>query len=606
MAKKFQNSSPLAIFLMYIAAAFAGICGYLFIFPPKIMMVEILDCFKLSWRFSNGIITFIELFPALAFSGLVIPFGLKEHSDGGYAGSTFVGKKGFSSNFLKYLFWPVITACLSAISYSLLFFLVLPMTVNVSNSIQARSDLYARAKVKAEEKIASKEWAEASQFIDICESIWQDSEEITRLKIRVVDSLSDYRQSLTASREKEIEEEETPPDWTITQGARVDTTEALKLAEEAFAEEKYYDAHWLATLAERIAREGAVEVSAARTLASRAWDKIQEQEPNVQERERFSLYRMKRDAYEAMNYGNWISAFYTFQELSVLTPQDPDVIKYLEVCKEGVTRTAFFIDELDMSVGSTINSSAFSFPDQNGGRLIVRFNTLALLRDNAYAWGIEALASGREGQLRYRVNSEYGKLVPIAGRDSEGNHTDKTALLLHALDRTDETRGSEPVWTAAEEDPLPDYGVNQLLFPVNYDDFLLLSKIKQGTQTLNLQELFTAEKTFENYGLLKESFKVEIFRRFGNALFFLPMAILALVLGWRYRAMKKPRYVYVPMLILLPVVFSGAVLFYRAIINNLSVWLSLSFGLSAALIWLCAGAGVFFILTLVLLAAQHG
>jgi hypothetical protein len=122
MAKRFQDTSPLVVFLLYIAGSFIVICGYQFIFPPQSMMIEILGRFKFFWCFSNGIIAFINLFPALAFSGLVIPFGLKEHSEGGYAGTTFVGKKGFSAVFLKYLSWPVITACCSAVLYGVLFF----------------------------------------------------------------------------------------------------------------------------------------------------------------------------------------------------------------------------------------------------------------------------------------------------------------------------------------------------------------------------------------------------------------------------------------------------------------------------------------------------
>ena len=603
MAKQLQDSSPLVVFLMYIAAAFVGVCGYQFFFPPESIMIEILGCFRFSWRFTNGIITFIELFPALAFSGLVLPFGLKEHSEGGYAGTTFVGKKGFSSVFLKYLSWPVITTCLSAVSYGLLFFLVLPLTMNLSNSIQDRSELFARAKLKAAEKAEAGQWAEASQFIDICEGIWPDSEEISQLKIRLIDSLSSYHRSLDESIENEGI---TKPVWEGIPGDPVNAVDALRLAEDAFSKEQYYDAHWLATLAEKLAGEGAAEINIARVLASRAWEKISSMEPNAQEKERHSLYRMKREAYEAMNSGDWITAFYSFQDLSVLTPGDPDVSKYLDACKTGVARAAFFIDELDLSIGTTLREPAFSMPGSDGGRLILRFASLAVFKDNAYAWGTEVLASDGEGRLRYRIGSEYAKLIPIVGRDSEGNPSGRTVLLLHALDRADKNKSIMPVWIDEGDSSDREYGANQIMLPVNFDDFLLLSKVRQGTQTLNLRELFTAEKSFENFGLLRESFRAEIFRRLGYTLFFLPMALLALVLGWRYRARKKPRYVYVPMLVFLPMVFYGAVHLYRNIINNFSIWLSLNAGLTMALVCLCAGAGVFFILTLVLLASQHG
>jgi lipopolysaccharide export LptBFGC system permease protein LptF len=190
--------------------------------------------------------------------------------------------------------------------------------------------------------------------------------------------------------------------------------------------------------------------------------------------------------------------------------------------------------------------------------------------------------------------------------DINGNAEESTILLLHALDRADKTRSSVPVWTGEADTPAAAFGANQILLPISYDDFLLLSKIGQDAQILNLRELFTAEKSFDKYGYVRESFRAEIFNRLGSALFFLPMAMLALILGWRYRARKKPRSVYVPMLFLLAVIFYAAVLFYRNIIANLSIWLSLSMGLTTALVCLCAGAAVFFIISLVLLAAQHG
>jgi hypothetical protein len=280
MAKKLQNFSPLVIFFIYSAAAFVVICGYQFFLASQPIITHVLGRFKMSWRFAQAVIAFIELFPALAFSGMVIPFGLKEHSAGGYAGNTFVGKKGFSSDFLKYLFWPVVTACLSAICYSVLFFIVMPMMTNMSTSIEDQSDLYTKSKNTAVKKIESREWAEASQFLDICESIWPDNQEIADLKRRSIDSLSDYRQQLAISRERPVETEAMPV-WTGIPGDPLDAADALKLAEEAFDAERYYDSHWLSTLAERLAREGAVEASAARTLASRAWEKIQELEPTA-------------------------------------------------------------------------------------------------------------------------------------------------------------------------------------------------------------------------------------------------------------------------------------------------------------------------------------
>jgi hypothetical protein len=555
----------------------------------------------------SGIITFIHFFPALAFSALVIPFGLKEHSEGGYAGATFVGNKGFSALFLKYLTWPVITASIATVLYAVLFFLVLPLSQGAVLSMQSRAELYNQAKAKAESKAADKNWAEASQFIALCERIWPGGEEIEKLKAGITDELAVYRQSLAESRRAaEPATLEEVPVWLGIPGDPVNAADALQLAEEAFSRERYYDAHWLATLAQRLARPGNAEIGAAAALASRAWEKIAALEPNAQEKERYALYRMKRDGYEAKVAGDWISAYYIFQELSALTPDDPDVTKYLDESKNGVANVAFFIDEMDLAIGNILTGPVFSLPSQDGGRIVLRFASLASLPDYSYAWGGEALAADPQGNLRFRVSTDYVKLIPVIAGDAEGNSVKRVAVLLHALDRTNREQRWDPVWAEGDPDLASGSGAAQIVLGVNYDDFLLLSKMKRGTEGLTLQELFTAEKSFNGYGYAGETFKAEILRRLADPVFFLPMAVLALILGWRYRAKKKPRYVYVPMLGILPLIFYGTLIFYRNILSTLAVWLSLYCSLPVAMLCFVGGAAVCFILALVLLAAQHG
>ncbi|MDR2314374.1 MAG: hypothetical protein LBE02_07545 [Spirochaetaceae bacterium] len=604
MAKGDRYTSPVKVFFLYLLAAFAGICAFSFIFPGQ---KEPLQAFKLGWSFSGGIITFIKIFPALAFSALVIPFGLNEHTEGGYAGTTYVGDKSFSPLFLKYFSWPVITASLSAAVYAVLFFLALPLTMNARASMTDRGELYHRARARAEAKISDQEWEEASRFISICDRIWPGSEEIDRLKTTVANALAAYRQSL--EKETSADDQGPVPIWMGIPGNPVNSADALRLAEAAFEKERYYDAHWLATLAQRLARAGSAEINAALTLAARAWEKIAALEPTVQEAERYSLYRMKRDAYEAMVAGDWIAAFYTFQDLASLTPDDPDVTKYLEDSRNGIAQAAFFIDEMDLAIGNVQTGPVFSLPDPAGnGRFALRFASLASLPDYAYAWGPELVAADREGNFRFRVSADYAKLMPVASRDGEGSLSDRVVLLFRALDRTNKDRRWDPVWVegppAENFDPV--VGSSQLLLDLSYDDFILLSKIGQGLGGLNLQELYTAEKTFGAYGYASDAFRAEILRRLADPLFFLPVTVLILTIGWRYRAQKKPRYVYVPMLGILPVIFYGALLFYRGILNNLSIWLSLNFSFSAVMIFLIAGSVVCFILSLVVLAAQHG
>lgn len=623
-------TTPFKVFLLYMGAAFIGICGFRYFFPGLPINItntvdvvhdpsaylSILDNFQFKWRITGGIITFIHLFPVLAFSSLVIPFGLKEHTEGGYAGNTFIGKEGFSAVFLKYLTWPIITACSAGVVYALLFFLALPLTINARVSMEVESELFAGAKKMAEKKLAEKQYTEALHFIQLCEKIWRESPAIDQLK----GDINDARLSKNAGVQKAEEKEGPVPIWSGLPGNPVTSAQALRLAQEAYDKERYYDANWLAILTQRLARPGAAEIATAVTLAALSWEKITALEPNAKEKERFSLFHLKKDGFEAMIADDWISAYYIFNELSHLTPDDPDVVNYLEKCRVGVSNIAFFIDEMDLAIGRTLSGTVFSLPgplmlqgsrgrpSEVPGRLTLRFDTLAAFSDFGYAWGCEAVAADGDGNFRFRFNTGYAKLLPVSSRDSEGNPVEKTALLLHALDRDDKERQLKAAWTNSETAALQDTGAgyNQIILNVSYNDFLLLSGIKQGTQMLNLWQLFTAEKRFGDYGYVPQIFRAEILRRLGDALFFLPMSVLAMVLGWRYRAQKKPRYVYVPMLGILPLVFFGAVFFYRSVINNLAILLSLSVAFPLALVIISVVAALLFTLTLVLLSAQHG
>jgi lipopolysaccharide export LptBFGC system permease protein LptF len=230
---------------------------------------------------------------------------------------------------------------------------------------------------------------------------------------------------------------------------------------------------------------------------------------------------------------------------------------------------------------------------------------MALLPDYSYVWEPELVAVDGNGLFLYRVRSDYGKIVPVSINTLEGEPKQQAALLLRALDRADSGKRREPDWTDEAGEPI-DSGASQILLDLNFDDLILLSRAAEGPDTLNLRELFDAEKTLGAYGFVPEVFRAEILRRLSEPVFFLPLSVFALFLGWCFRARKKPRYVYVPMLGVLPLVFYHASLFFRNVFNNLAIWFSLSIGFSSALVCFIAASAVCFILALVVLAAQHG
>jgi hypothetical protein len=83
------------------------------------------------------------------------------------------------------------------------------------------------------------------------------------------------------------------------------------------------------------------------------------------------------------------------------------------------------------------------------------------------------------------------------------------------------------------------------------------------------------------------------------------MAVIAIVLAWRYRPIAKPRYIFVLMLPVLPVVFNGLVFLYRSVLNTLGIWLVMSMGFTPALVVFIAATAFILLVSLIVLAAQH-
>ena len=336
-------TSPLAIFIMYIIASGLAIMGFRLLFPGDIPLAY----FSLSWRLIRGFLEYINLFPALVLTSLVIPFGFVIH--------THEKNKAFSPQFFMSFKMSIITAIVASTLYGILFTLALPMAKNYEANLLYQSRLFHLAKERAQRSAADGDWTEVIQLLTICDRIWPDSPEIEELKIEAgirIESASLHR---SPAPDTEV------LNWPETHQT-ITVTDALDMAEIALTERRYFDAHWLATLGSRLARPNSPEVATATRLAARAWNGINSMTPNTLETRAFNNFRLKREGFEAMLGDEWIHAYYIFLELSNLTPDDPDVIRYLALSEEGIKRSAFFIDEIELSLGQILTGAIFSLP----------------------------------------------------------------------------------------------------------------------------------------------------------------------------------------------------------------------------------------------------
>jgi len=569
----------MGIFFIYILLSGLAIMAFRFFFPGEAVP---LACFSSTWRLTNGLLEFLGLFPALTLSALVIPFGFIIRPND--------RNSPFSAKFFQSLNSSIFTAITASAIYGLLFFLVIPLVQNYRSSLLSESRLYTLAKERAQECAARGEWDDTLQFTAICESIWPNGPEHSRLRTEAEIRTEGERLAPTNYPDT-LSVSQAVPDSTP-----VDATEAITLAEAALADERYYDAHWLATLAGRLAKPNSVEIATATRLAGLAWSGVNSLAPTSKEIQTYNTYNLKRDGYEALVTGEWIRSYYIFLELLNLTPGDPDVQKYFALSEEGVKQAAFFVDEIEMTLGRILSGAVYSLPLKTG-RLAMRISSLSTSPDTAYGIGVEIMAFDMDGLSLWSMEAPYAKIIP-ATLDS----VPSTVILLRALDRADKNKRWEPKIMGTERSSPP--GSAEITLPVSWDNFSLISNVRRGLASISSTDLKRAADNLGSCGYLPQVFETELLERFIRPLFLLPLGIFAIAFGWRLRALKRPRYMAVPMLGILPVVFNGSVHFSRSFFNNLGIWAVTSFGFTTAAIFFGAGILVMLILSLIVLAAK--
>jgi len=583
-------ASALSIFLIYLVLAGLAITGFRLIFPGS---PPPLEYFSFSWRLLQGFLNFARLFPAIALSALVIPFGIKKQ----------VHDKinPFSPKFLESLSLSIISAICGAVLYGFLSFLLVPLAHNHERSLIYQGRLYNHSKDIAYIHAENNNWNETAQFIYVCESIWPDNPELRSLVIETNIQLDSRRAMQDYYSIDTSDIDTSSPDFS----GLLTPISAFELAEEALEEGRYFDAHWFATVGGRLSRPNSPETTRANQLASRAWSGVNSTDPDLlaptsAQSEAHRLFRIKVNAYNALYSGDWITAYYTFLELGTLTPDDPDIPRLLSLSENGLKEIAFFLDEMEMSSGRVLNSAVFSLP-LDSGRLVMRVYSLSSFSDSAYGMEMDLIAFDEMGQILWSLYAPYVKFLP-----SIINSRPSVLIYMRALDRNDISIRWEPsILNVSMENTFNDERT-EFILPVSWDNFILLSNVNRGISYLSPIELNTAAINLADYGYPPELFMTELLQRFIRPVFFLPLGILCISIGWRYRALKKPRYMAVPMLFILPVVIFGMEHIARSWVNNIGIWTIINLGFAASIAIFGIGIIVSLIMSLIILASQHG
>jgi hypothetical protein len=591
---KIKTDSPGFICIAYPLGALAVILVFRLFFPntflygdgasASIADSQILGIFRIGNSLTRGLLDFISLFPAILMSAQFIPFRKIPSGKSAHY-------KRFSPEFLKLLLPQLVTALVATIIYGLLFLIVRPICADYQVDIRTRSALFADAKEKAIFFANKEDWLESSRFLSVCERIWPLSDDLASLREMVDLGFMRLRYNRSGVGPK------APAASVTEQQEPVTASRAIVLAEAAIAEERYYDAHRLAMIAERLVQPGSVESVRASRLAGAAWSAIERLEPTIADQERYALYRLKREGYEAMNSGDWVRAYYIFRDLTVRAVNDPDVQNFFRMCAEGIEKTAFFVDEMNVRLGKEIAVPVFSLPlFEAEGRAVMRMASLSSTADYSYGEGFEMAAFDSDRNPLYSVEAHYVKFLPFYIGEKQ-----YTAVYMQAFSRDYEDMRWGPSWSGAQSKDAPR---NQIVLAISYEDFLLASAGK-NLDGFFLSDIWALSKRLASYGYLPEIYYAEIVRTVMDPLMFLPLVMFSLVAGWQLRCKKRRSLAILPMFFLMPVLLNAIVQMFRSAINACSIFTVLSFGFAAALTAGFVAAFLLFSLAAVILTAQR-
>ncbi|MDR0550698.1 MAG: hypothetical protein LBG72_01630 [Spirochaetaceae bacterium] len=596
------------ICVLYPLAALILFVIYHTLIPPVVKTLaedrNLLPIFKMKTAFSSALLMWIDFFPALIFSALVMPFGLKPDFE--------TPEKRFSPAFFNRLKPYIFSALASAAIFAVLILMVRPSLYNYRQQARVKSMIYKNAIEKAADYAKRDDWAMAVGFFAVGKKIWAQDPSTAELEQNILTG----REMLVLKKpEREgISGIAQPPDTKIEGKSKnerkpVNAATALDLAVKALEEKRYNDANYLAELASNLAKPGSAIKSSAERVSQTAWRSISRMEMTADEERLNLMYHQKQTGYDALVAEDYLRSYYIFHELLFQIPDDPDVVKYHDVSRDGVLSIAFFIDEMEKSAGGEIEGAIFSLPRNTGGRMVVKADYLTTMENESYASRLEIAAFDGNNKPAFRVETPFAKIKPV-----NINGEERSLVLLRAVDRNSERVRWDPLWIEAEnagantggESGVP--GGFQLILDINYGDFLLTA-MPAGSESLRsyyIGDFWNAAEALEAYGYAPEVFYAEILNLLGDALNFLPLAIFTILIGWRFRSRHRPPFAGLPMAVILPLVFNGLWSLASSNLKNIYIMLILCAGFTAALALSIAFAALLFLISMIILAFQHG
>lgn len=384
----------------------------------------------------------------------------------------------------------------------------------------------------AKEAYDRNDYSQAGDHIGRALSIWPQSEEAMKLneKIKIAKEKLSIANTDSGLR-KTLSVEDNVSNMTAEA--------ALKRAERAALAFDFYTAHYYAKLAMQTFQDGNPLKIDAENLAVRAWAEVEKGLTSYKDAPSIALYKSKKAAYEALQRGDYIRAYYSFLQIdsSMRTSnpdqKDPEVERFLKLSRIELEKNVFFTDELENIPNFIMRGDiSFTVGEHSHESAVIKIHGIShgssSLRNEIYLMNVLYTRLGISNTEKWSIIIPYAKLIKFV--DGEGKN--RLMLQICSVDRYSEENTVYPKVLTGE---LPRENVHNILLPITMADFILIEKSVSGPSAMTISDLYYFSLIAEKYGLKKEAYLSEVLYRLTEPLLLLIVSLLVLILAWRFR-----------------------------------------------------------------------
>ena len=516
----------LAVFV-YLAAGFA--CALAIAFRQDVAAL-VLPPLEAAFKGRDAVIRFGRFFPALVAAGLLTGYSV--------AFSRRIPKNSKKQQKPHDLFKGAFIFCIVLVAaYAALAEGVMPVLNGRQADAVASTDTYHNYMLVCGREMDSGNFRAAYANAEAALAIWRDSDEARMASDAALAMASKLRDGGIDFIEEEGPDARGPRP---PQGGH-GTLELLEKAREAAERMDFYNAHYYASLSWRSAAEGDPEWEAARRIASESWNRITGALDTLRAETGRRYYERKLRGYGDIQAGDYLSAYYYFlamkeEEATSGEGVDPDIDNFLEMARQGVLASFFFIDETDgLALFEREGGVFFLAPNDAGGNDAVLIGGVSRrgmgAADGAYFRDFEVARFDGRNELVFQISAAYAKLLPFTDIDGDA----RPQVVLTAVDRVAGGERIEPRVAAGVFPPSDGLSASVLDLDMPYEDMALIIDASAGIGSMSLPQLFGFARRAERYGLQGTVYLAQLIQRVAEPFIAFIMAVLALVWAHKFQ-----------------------------------------------------------------------